>query len=121
MAHLVQFVDHLQAVHVRHVQIEQHQVRGEILEHRRRFARIVGAVQVDEPGSLQQAFEQLDVGGLVVHDQNAGLLEGFGLHHLRRSTAHEAIESAFRTASAAGDSGHSSTGAAVYEACATVL
>ena len=42
---------------------------------RRRLARIVGALERDEAGALEQASEQVDVGRLVVDDQDAGVLE----------------------------------------------
>ena len=92
---------------------------GRALEHRRRFAGIVGAVEPGEARPLEQALEQLDVGRLVVDDQDAGLLEALHLHRSRAATAHGAIESAFRIASAAGDSGQTTAGAAVYDACAS--
>jgi hypothetical protein len=75
VAERVDLVDDLQAAHVRHVQIEQDEIRLEALEHRRRLAWVVGAVETREPGALEQALQQVHVRRLVVDDQDAGFLE----------------------------------------------
>jgi hypothetical protein len=62
-------VQHLEAVHDRHVQIEQDQIRSELLHQADRLARVGGA-EGDGPVGGQHALEQQNIGGGVVHDEH---------------------------------------------------
>ncbi len=97
---------------MRHVQIEQDQVRPVLDVQRRGLARVVRALDPRESRARQDALENLDVRVLVVDDEDTGVSE---LPRGHRTPAGDR----FAIASAAGDSGHSIGGAAVYAACAS--
>ena len=66
---------HLVAVHLRHVDVQQDQVRGVAPgRQQRQLAAGDGADLV--PAVLEHAGQHLEVGGGVVHDQDAGGLPG---------------------------------------------
>ena len=80
MPELIQLVDHLQPVHVRHVEVEEDEIRPQPLEHRRRLARVVRAIEAREAGAFEKSPEQLHVGGLVVDDEDPRLFEARYVH-----------------------------------------
>src|SRR6476620_663540 len=83
----------------------------------RRVPRIAGALNPREAGAVEDPFEQVDVGLLVVHDEQLGLPEVS--REGGRRIGHPVFDtSALAMASAAGESGHTTAGAAVYDACA---
>ena len=68
----LQALHHRKAVHYRHLQVQQNQVvavRAVQAAHR---LRVHGGTQLGVACLKQQLFEQLHIGGLVVHNQNTG-------------------------------------------------
>ena len=71
---------HLVAVHLRHIDVQQDQVRGIAL--RRQQRQLAAGDRADLiPAVLEHAGQHLEIGGGVVHHQDAGGLPGitFGL------------------------------------------
>ncbi len=72
---------HLEAVDLRHHQVEQDQVRRELAVKRLHRARVGRGLQVRVARAQQDVFEQRQVGGFVVHDEDFHRVEGrFGNH-----------------------------------------
>jgi hypothetical protein len=65
--------DHLEAVHARHLQVEQDQVVAVLAMQRAHLVRIHGRGDRGVAGFLQHLREQADVGLLIVDDQEAGV------------------------------------------------
>ena len=66
---------HLVAVHLRHVDVQQDQVRG--IAPRRQQRQLAAGDRADLiPAVLEHAGQHLEIGGGVVHDQDAGGLPG---------------------------------------------
>ena len=79
---LVELVHHCEAVQVRHVKVEQDEIRPVLHVQRRRFARVVRAVERVKPARSQHATQDFHVAGLVVDDEDARVLEA-ALGHRR--------------------------------------
>jgi hypothetical protein len=69
--HRFQGFHHLEAVHVRHLQVEDDQVVAVLQVQRGHLARVGGARDLLVAGGLEQEFEQLHVDRFVVDDQDA--------------------------------------------------
>ena len=66
---------HFVAVHLRHIDVQQDQVRG--IASRREQRQLAAGNGADFiPAVLEHAGQHLEIGGGVVHDQNAGGLPG---------------------------------------------
>ncbi len=75
LGNLAQAVEHLEAVHVRHVEVEQDQVGARVDVELHHLARVARALDPPEPLALEQAPQHEHVRRLVVDDQDARLLE----------------------------------------------
>jgi hypothetical protein len=101
-----------------HVQIEQDQIRPEIEVQLARLAGIRRGLNAREPGAFENTAKYLDVRRLVIDYQDASLCE-YASGHVARVTCQETeAVSALTIASADGESGHTTGGAAVYAAWA---
>ena len=69
----LQAFHHLEAVHARHLQVEQDQVVAVLAMQRADLVRIHRRGHARVAGLAQQLLEQADVGLLVVDDQDAGV------------------------------------------------
>ena len=68
-------------VHMRHHEIEQNQIGLIKREEFKHLARVVGLTEVRVSALLQDAFEQENVCGLIVYDENPAFLDDFLLYH----------------------------------------
>ena len=73
-----------EAVELWHEQIQEEQVGPELTEQRQDLARVGRARDVHVAGAVQQALEEVDVGRLIVRDQDPRALERVRVHDLSR-------------------------------------
>ena len=83
---LVQLIEHRQTIHVRHVQVEQNQIRPETHVRFGNLPRIHRAFDAAEAGALQHSAQERDVLRLVVDDQDARVLEDSNGHRGAKGT-----------------------------------
>ena len=102
---LVERVHHCEAVEMRHVKVEQDEVRPVLEVHRDRVPRVAGREDASETAALEQTAQYFNAGWLVIHDQNSRFGE--------LPSAHRVVGSALIMLSTAGDSGQARLGAPV--------
>src|SRR5690349_23527268 len=69
---------------MRHHQIDDDEVRFELSELRNCLTRVGGALQVPISGTAEDGLDQVDVGGVVVDDQDSALGDRQVVHRLKR-------------------------------------
>ncbi len=74
-----QVLQHGEAVHVRHVEVQEHDVRLELEKDRQRVAGIRRALVLRVAGTVEDPLEEPDVVLLIVDHQESGVVE-FGQH-----------------------------------------
>src|SRR5471032_1819402 len=81
----VELFEYRKAIELRHVQVENDQVRLEAVEQVQGSQRLGAAQHVGQPLAHQQLFHQIEIGPLVVDDQNAqvGVHTGSGKYWSR--------------------------------------
>ena len=76
----LQLREHLEPVRIGHVEVEDQQVRRLLRAHRHHVRGVHRALDRGVAVVLEHALQQLDVGGLIVDDQDARVLELLLLH-----------------------------------------
>lgn len=75
-----QLPQHSEPVDDRHVKIEQHHIWRQLAEEPLDLRRVGCTVQIREAGSSQHMLQQHDIRGLIVCDQNFGILRPRTIH-----------------------------------------
>src|SRR5437867_932743 len=69
------------SVHMRHHEIEKNKIRFVDREEFQDLAGLGGLAEVGVSALLKNAFQQQNIRGLIVHDENAAFLDNFLLNH----------------------------------------